>query len=155
MPILTTVGAALAVAQTWDGHVKFLSGLRDRFAGNKPEAMKSLDCALDEIDRTCTTFEGVITLFASLCDQPSARTLTALTGGGMLVEFERGRGHCQSIKLIFRDHLDGWFYRSFSTEHAQLKAVFEVFEQGDTDLFWVLEQVATELQQHADSCYEK
>jgi hypothetical protein len=146
----TILAYAKSAASAMANHVQTLVGLAAKLKTQPDEAAIHMTRAIAEIGRTCQVMDDAIVSFAELIDQPSVGTLVRLQGGGLAQHVNDGRGHCHQMKVIYDRFLDRWFQRAFDVnEYLQVKNIFDVFEQGDSDLFHWMGSLALDLQQEA------
>lgn len=147
----TVVAYAKGAASLIANHVTTLLGFASKLKAQPDEAALHMQRALAEIGRTCQVMDDAIVSFAELVDTPSVGTVVRLQGGGLARHVNDGRGHCHIMKVIYDRFLDRWFERVFgkTNDYLQIKNIFDVFEQGDSDLFHWLGMLAVELQEEA------
>jgi hypothetical protein len=155
------IAAALESVKVVDDALSVIGNLISKLKAKPDLAVLKLADALDEVRKTYQVLDQAIIDYLSLgfdhnAIKSGSKTLLKIEGGGLLVDVEKGRGHCHVIGNIYKEFLDRWFERALNQKDLSLmRKVFESLSEADIDVFYYLVEVAKQLQAAAAGVLKK
>lgn len=153
--------AGLEAIKKIDDAIGVIAKLVSKLKGDPDVAAAKLADALDEVASTWRVIDEAISDYLKLgIDEGALKegsdVLLKISGGGLLVSVQRGRGHCHIIRNIFNLYLDRWFQRVLNGKDLEdIQGVFHRLGDLDNDVFATMELIAEQLQKEADVILEK
>lgn len=153
--------AGLAAIKKIDDAIGVIAKLVSKLKGDPDVAAAKLADALDEVGNTWRVIDEAISNYLKLgIDEGALKegsdVLLKISGGGLLVSVQRGRGHCHIIRNIFNRYLDRWFQRVLNGQDLNdIQGVFHGLGDLDNDVFATMELIAEQLQKEANVILEK
>lgn len=148
---IATLGSAISSVVAFGKNIQTLHGFLGKLRANPDKAAVHLQAALAEIAKSCHSLDDAIATFVGLAKDPDPVALVRIQSGAFARDVAERGGHCRILKNIYTQHLGGWLRQALSnnTEYDLVRNIFEVFERGDTDLFYWLARIADDLQREA------